>query len=118
VKKQLSFQRPTPAPADRTVISAVQGATENRVGKSRLLRKVRDKQKAISFRKKTESVSLLIAFLRFSIHREPMGQQHRARIKRKRRRAYLQRKKVSKRAATPRPAPAKQQAKKESAAAE
>jgi len=47
-----------------------------------------------------------------------MGQQLRVQIKRKRRWAYLQRKKASKRAATPRPAPAKQQAQKESAAAE
>jgi len=47
-----------------------------------------------------------------------MGQQHRVQIKRKRRRAYLQRKKASQRAAKPRLAPAKQQAQKESAAAE
>ena len=41
-----------------------------------------------------------------------MGQQHRVQIKRKRRRAYLQRKKASQRAAKPRPAPARQQAQK------
>jgi hypothetical protein len=66
---------------------------------------------------KQDRFSLLIAFLRFSIHRDSMGQQLRVQIKRKRR-AYLQRKKASKRAATPRPAPAKQQGQKESAAAE
>ena len=43
---------------------------------------------------------MLIAFLRFSIHRDSMGQQLRVQIKRKRRRAYLQRKKASQRAAT------------------
>ena len=59
-----------------------------------------------------------IAFVRFSIHRDSMGQQHRVQIKRKRRRAYLQRKKASQRVATPRPVPAKQQAQKESVAAE
>jgi hypothetical protein len=61
---------------------------------------------------------MLIAFLRFSIHRDSMGQQHRVQIKRKRRRAYLQRKKESQRVATKRPIPAKQQAQKESVAAE
>jgi hypothetical protein len=61
---------------------------------------------------------MLIAFLRFSIHRDSMGQQHRVQIKRKRRRAYLQRKKESQRVATTRPIPAKQQAQKESVAAE
>jgi hypothetical protein len=68
--------------------------------------------------KKPDRFSKLIAFLRISIHRGSMGQQHRVQIKRKRRRAYLQRKKASQRAAKPRPAPAKQQAQKESAAAE
>jgi hypothetical protein len=67
---------------------------------------------------KQDRFSLLIAFLRFSIHRDSMGQQLRVQIKRKRRRAYLQRKKASKRAATPRLAPAKQQGQKESAAGE
>lgn len=46
-----------------------------------------------------------------------MGQQHRVQIKRKRRRAYLQRKKASQRAAAVRPVP-KQQSQKESAGAE
>ncbi len=59
---------------------------------------------------------MLIAFLRISIHRDSMGQQLRVQIKRKRRRAYLQRKKASQRVATKRPVPAKQQ--KESVAAE
>jgi len=68
--------------------------------------------------KKTEPVSMLIAFLRFSIHRDSMGQQLRVKIKRKRRRAYLQRKKASQRVAAKRPVPAKQQAQKESVAAE
>jgi hypothetical protein len=58
-----------------------------------------------------------IAFLRFSIHRDSMGQQHKVQIKRKRRRAYLRRRKASQRAAAVRPVP-KQQAQKESAAAE
>ena len=55
---------------------------------------------------------------RISIHRDSMGQQHRVRIKRKRRLAYLRRKKASPRAAVARPAPAKHQAQKESVAAE
>ncbi len=38
-----------------------------------------------------------IAFLRFSIHRDSMGQQLRVRIKRKRRLAYLRRKYASRR---------------------
>ena len=59
-----------------------------------------------------------IAFLRFSIHRDSMGQQHRVRIKRKRRVAYLRRKNAARRAAPTRPAPAKQPAQKESAASE
>ena len=59
-----------------------------------------------------------IAFVRFSIHRDSMGQQHRVQIKRKRRRAYLQRKKASQRVAKPRPVPFKQQTQKESVAAE
>ena len=50
---------------------------------------------------------MLIAFLRFSIHRDSMGQQLRVQIKRKRRRADLQRKKASQRVATKRPVPAK-----------
>ena len=61
---------------------------------------------------------MLIAFLEFSIHRDSMGQQHRVQIKRKRRRAYLRRKKASQRVVVARPAPAKQQAQKESVAAE
>jgi hypothetical protein len=68
--------------------------------------------------KKQDRFSMPIAFLRFSIHRDAMGQQHRVQIKRKRRRAYLQRKKAMQRAATKRPVPAKQQAQKESVAAE
>jgi hypothetical protein len=59
-----------------------------------------------------------IAFLRFSIDRDSMGQQHRVQIKRKRRRAYLERKKTADRAATKRPAPAKQQVQKQSVASE
>jgi hypothetical protein len=61
---------------------------------------------------------MLIAFVGFSIHRDSMGQQHRVRIKRKRRLAYLRRKKASLRAAAARSVPAKQQAQKESVAAE
>jgi hypothetical protein len=68
--------------------------------------------------KKAGSVLTPIAFLGFSIHRDSMGQQHRVRIKRKRRMAYLRRKKASLRAAAARPALAKQQPQKESAAAE
>jgi hydroxyacyl-ACP dehydratase HTD2-like protein with hotdog domain len=62
--------------------------------------------------------SMPIAFLGFLIHRDSMGQQHRVRIKRKRRLAYLRRKKASLRAAAARPASVKQQAQKESAVAE
>jgi hypothetical protein len=47
-----------------------------------------------------------------------MGQQHRVKAKRKRRLAYLRRKKATLRAAAVRPAPTKQQTQKESAAAE
>src|SRR5262245_9509407 len=67
---------------------------------------------------RARSVSMPIAFLGFSIHRDSMGQQHRVRIKRKRRLAYLRRKNASLRAAAARPAPAKQQALKETVAAE
>jgi hypothetical protein len=61
---------------------------------------------------------MLIAFLGFSIDRDSMGQQHRVRVKRKRRVAYLRRKKASLRGAPARPVPAKQQAQKEPAASE
>jgi hypothetical protein len=61
---------------------------------------------------------MLIAFLGFSIHRDSMGQQHRVRNKRKRRVAYLRRKKASQRTAAVRPAPAKPQSQKEAATAE
>ena len=54
-----------------------------------------------------------IAFFRRFIDRTCMGQQHRARAKRKKRRAYLQRKKAALRASTVRPAQAKQRPKKE-----
>jgi hypothetical protein len=60
----------------------------------------------------------LIAFLDVSMDRHYMGQQHRVRAKRKRRLAYLQRKKGTLRAAATRPMPAKQQTQKEPAAAE
>src|SRR5260370_12016337 len=43
-------------------------------------------------------IQIRIACLDFSTYRRAMGQQHRARAKRKRRRAYLQRKKASLRA--------------------
>ncbi len=59
----------------------------------------------------------LIAFLDVSIDRDSMGQQLRVRAKRKRRLAYLQRKKVTLRATATRPTPSKQQTQKESAAA-
>jgi hypothetical protein len=59
-----------------------------------------------------------IAFVRFSIDRDFMGQQHRVRMKRKRRLAYLRRKKAALRAAAARPVPAKQQAQRETAVAE
>jgi hypothetical protein len=110
--------------------SAVQGTTAN-TPKSRLARRRDGEDSKIAstfpnraaprpqgFVEKTGSVSMLIAFLRFSIHRDSMGQQLRVQIKRKRRRAYLQRKKASQRAATKRPVLAKQQAHKESVAAE
>ncbi|PYJ15982.1 MAG: hypothetical protein DMF31_00285 [Verrucomicrobia bacterium] len=54
-----------------------------------------------------------IAFSRRFIDRTCMGQQHRARAKRKKRRVYLQRKKAALRASTVRPAQAKQRPKKE-----
>jgi hypothetical protein len=46
----------------------------------------------------------------------PVGQQHRVQIKRKRRKAYLERKKAALRASAAQPASGKQRAKKESAA--
>ena len=52
------------------------------------------------------------------IDRDSMGQQHRVRAKRKRRVAYLRRKKAAFRAAAARPVPAKQPAQKESTAGE
>jgi hypothetical protein len=68
--------------------------------------------------KEQDDSSIQIAFHGFSIDRDSMGQQHRVRIKRKRRVAYLRRKKAALRVAAPRPVPAKQQAQKEAAAAE
>jgi len=47
-----------------------------------------------------------------------VGQQHRVRAKRKRRRAYLERKKAALRASVAQPAPGKQRARKEAAAEE
>jgi len=61
---------------------------------------------------------MLIAFLRFSIHRDSMGQQLRVRIKRKRRLAYVRRKSAARRTAATRSAPVKQPAQKESEASE
>jgi hypothetical protein len=54
-----------------------------------------------------------IAFLAVSTDRPSVGQQHRVRAKRKRRRAYLQRKKTALRVSARRPAPGKQRRKKE-----
>jgi hypothetical protein len=61
---------------------------------------------------------MLIAFLRFSIHRDSMGQRLRVRIKRKRRLAYLRRKNAAQRVVATRSAPVKQPAQKESVASE
>jgi hypothetical protein len=128
VEKQLPFRQPAPDPHVLVVSSAVQGTTTNtpeiaspsqRDGGEDSLHLCTGKpsQDHKASLKKQDRFSKLIAFLRFSIHRDSMGQQHRVQIKRKRRRAYLQRKKASQRAAKPRPAPGKQ-AQKESAAAE
>src|SRR5215831_7962721 len=68
--------------------------------------------------KRANDSSIQIAFRGFSIDRDSMGQQHRVRVKRKRRLAYLRRKKAALRAASARPVPAKQQAQKEAAAGE
>jgi hypothetical protein len=68
--------------------------------------------------KEQDDSSIQIAFHGFSIDRDSMGQQHRVRVKRKRRLAYLRRKQVARRAAAARPVPAKQQPQKEAAAAE
>jgi hypothetical protein len=63
-------------------------------------------------------VSIQIAFLNVSTDKHaPMGQQHRVRAKRKRRKAYLQRKRASLRA-TRREPPAKSKPKKQPAAPE
>ena len=59
-----------------------------------------------------------IAFVRFSIDRDSMGQQHRVRVKRKRRVAYVRRKNAARRVAATRSTPAKQPAQKESGASE
>jgi hypothetical protein len=48
----------------------------------------------------------------------PVGQQHRVQAKRKRRKAYLERKKAALRASAVQPASGKQRAKKDSAAEE
>jgi hypothetical protein len=60
---------------------------------------------------------ILIAFLYVSIDRDSMGQQRRVRAKRKRRLAYLRRKKASARAAATRSVPSKQPAQKEASSA-
>jgi hypothetical protein len=59
-----------------------------------------------------------IAFLIVSTDRHPVGQQHRVRSKRKRRRAYLERKKAALQASAMQPASGKQRIKKEPAAEE
>ena len=111
MKKQLRFRQPAPDPCVLTVSSAVQGTTTNTPeiaspsqregGEDSLhLAQREPSQDHKASMKKQDRFSKLIAFLRFSIHRDSMGQQHRVRIKRKRRRAYLQRKKASQRAAT------------------
>jgi len=66
----------------------------------------------------TVEPGIRIAFLDVSIDKHCVGQQHRVRGKRKRRRAYLQRKKAALLASATRPAPSKQSAKKESAPTE
>ena len=64
-------------------------------------------------------ILIQIAFLGISTDRvPPVGQQHRVRDKRKRRRAYLQRKKAALRANAVQLASGKQRAKKEPPAAE
>jgi hypothetical protein len=60
---------------------------------------------------------IAIAFSGVSTDRHPVGQQHRVRAKRKRHRAYLQRKKAARRASALQPASSKQRTKKESAPA-
>jgi hypothetical protein len=57
-----------------------------------------------------------IAFLIVSTDRLPVGQQRRVRAKRKRRRAYLERKKAALRASAMQPTSGKQRVKKEPAA--
>ena len=59
-----------------------------------------------------------IAFLYVSIDRDSMGQQHRKRGKRKRRLAYLRRKKAAARTAATRSSLSKQPAQKEASSAE
>ena len=59
-----------------------------------------------------------IAFLYVSIDRDSMGQQHRVRGKRKRRLAYLRRKKAAARIAATRSSLSKQPAQKEATSAE
>jgi hypothetical protein len=54
-----------------------------------------------------------IAFFHVSTDRHAVGQRHRVRDKRKRRRAYLQRKKAALRASATRSTPGKQRPKKE-----
>jgi len=59
-----------------------------------------------------------IAFLIVSTDRLPVGQQHRVQAKRKRRRAYLERKKTALRTSAAQPVSGKQRAKKEPATEE
>ena len=73
-------------------------------------------QVPISVRFEHTKARIQIAFAGVSTDRRSMGQQHRTRAKRRRRRAYLQRKKASFRSA--RREPAKPRAKKEPIVAE
>ena len=143
MKKQSRFQRPTGDPCGLIVGCFIQGVNASPpIGRLSFARRgegensLTDSYAAILARhlnllpfaraetskghkaslKKAGSVSMSIAFLRFSIHRDSMGQQLRIRIKRKRRLAYLRRKNAARRVAATRMAPVKQPAQKESAA--
>src|SRR5439155_1194065 len=98
--KPLRLQLPCPVAAGRTAGRAIVCPNT---------RRVREK----SERCDRKLARMRIAFSRRFIDRTCMGQQHRARAKRKKRRVYLQRKKAALRASTVRPAQAKQRPKKE-----
>ena len=75
--------------------------------------KERGETKSASMKKRAAQLQCRLRFSIFQPIDTAVGQQHRVRAKRKRRRAYVQRKKTAQRASATRPTPAKQRPKKE-----